>query len=159
MSASTATLTLMFGPVTAQWGRVGFHMRWLHGCLRKVLPVLPRSHRRRRLLPPQISTRRLHRQHMARAHRPLRVSCSCLFKRMKQQACFIRFGSTTRNPGNIEFVTKIYDNLVVKAAEFLEDYRDPATHLPKPTFDEWEEKSRRFHFDRCIGKCGSGCSI
>jgi GH15 family glucan-1,4-alpha-glucosidase len=42
--------------------------------------------------------------------------------------------------GNIEFVTKIYDNLVVKAAEFLDDYRDPATHLPKPTFDEWEEK-------------------
>jgi GH15 family glucan-1,4-alpha-glucosidase len=42
--------------------------------------------------------------------------------------------------GNIEFVTKIYDNIVVKAAEFLEDYRDPVTHLPKPTFDEWEEK-------------------
>lgn len=42
--------------------------------------------------------------------------------------------------GNIEFVTKIYDNLIVRAAEFLEDYRDPTTHLPKPTFDEWEEK-------------------
>ncbi len=42
--------------------------------------------------------------------------------------------------GNIEFVTKIYDKLVVKAADFMINYRDPDTHLPKPTFDEWEEK-------------------
>jgi GH15 family glucan-1,4-alpha-glucosidase len=42
--------------------------------------------------------------------------------------------------GNIEFVEKIYDRLVVKAADFLVNYRDPKTHLPKPTFDEWEEK-------------------
>jgi GH15 family glucan-1,4-alpha-glucosidase len=42
--------------------------------------------------------------------------------------------------GNIEFVTKVYDRLVVKAADFMVDYRDPDTHLPKPTFDEWEEK-------------------
>jgi GH15 family glucan-1,4-alpha-glucosidase len=42
--------------------------------------------------------------------------------------------------GNIEFVTKVYDRLVVKAADFMVNYRDPDTHLPKPTFDEWEEK-------------------
>ena len=42
--------------------------------------------------------------------------------------------------GSIEFVTKIYDRLVVKVADFLVDYRDPQTHLPKSTFDEWEEK-------------------
>ncbi len=42
--------------------------------------------------------------------------------------------------GNIEFVTKVYDRLVVKASDFLVNYRDPDTHLPKPTFDEWEEK-------------------
>ncbi len=42
--------------------------------------------------------------------------------------------------GNLEFVTKIYDRLVVKAADFMMNYRDPDTHLPKPTFDEWEEK-------------------
>jgi GH15 family glucan-1,4-alpha-glucosidase len=42
--------------------------------------------------------------------------------------------------GNIEFVTKVYDRLVVKAADFMVDYRDADTHLPKPTFDEWEEK-------------------
>ena len=42
--------------------------------------------------------------------------------------------------GDIEFVTKVYDRLVVKAADFLMNYRDPDTHLPKATFDEWEEK-------------------
>jgi GH15 family glucan-1,4-alpha-glucosidase len=42
--------------------------------------------------------------------------------------------------GNLEFVTKVYDKLVVKAADFMMNYRDPATLLPKPTFDEWEEK-------------------
>ena len=42
--------------------------------------------------------------------------------------------------GNIEFVSKVYDRLVIKAADFLMSYRDPETHLPKPSFDEWEEK-------------------
>jgi GH15 family glucan-1,4-alpha-glucosidase len=42
--------------------------------------------------------------------------------------------------GNLEFVTKVYDRLVVKAADFMMNYLDPNTGLPKPTFDEWEEK-------------------
>lgn len=42
--------------------------------------------------------------------------------------------------GNIEFVSKVYDNLVLKVTDFIIDYRDPQTGLPKPTFDEWEEK-------------------
>jgi GH15 family glucan-1,4-alpha-glucosidase len=42
--------------------------------------------------------------------------------------------------GNLEFVTKVYDRLVVKASDFMLQYRDPQTKLPKPTFDEWEEK-------------------
>ncbi len=42
--------------------------------------------------------------------------------------------------GNLEFITKVYDRLVVKAADFMIAYRDPETLLPKPTFDEWEEK-------------------
>ncbi len=42
--------------------------------------------------------------------------------------------------GNLEFVTKVYDRLVVKTADFMMNYRDPSTGLPKPTFDEWEEK-------------------
>ena len=42
--------------------------------------------------------------------------------------------------GYIEFVTEVYDRLVIKAADFMMNHRDPETHLPKPTFDEWEEK-------------------
>jgi GH15 family glucan-1,4-alpha-glucosidase len=42
--------------------------------------------------------------------------------------------------GNIEFIGKIYDKLVVKTADFLMNHRDPNTGLPKPSFDEWEEK-------------------
>ncbi|MCW3996703.1 MAG: glycoside hydrolase family 15 protein [Candidatus Bathyarchaeota archaeon] len=42
--------------------------------------------------------------------------------------------------GNIEFITKVYDRLVVKAADFMMKHRDADTYLPKPTFDEWEEK-------------------
>ena len=42
--------------------------------------------------------------------------------------------------GNLEFVNKVYDRLVMKATDFMINYRDPETLLPKPTFDEWEEK-------------------
>jgi glucoamylase len=42
--------------------------------------------------------------------------------------------------GNLEFIGKVYDRLVVKAADFLMDHRDLNTGLPKPTFDEWEER-------------------
>jgi GH15 family glucan-1,4-alpha-glucosidase len=42
--------------------------------------------------------------------------------------------------GNIEFIGKVYDRLVVKASDFLMAHRDPKTGLPKPTFDEWEER-------------------
>jgi GH15 family glucan-1,4-alpha-glucosidase len=42
--------------------------------------------------------------------------------------------------GNLEFVSEVYDKLVVKSADFMMNYRDPDTHLPKPSFDEWEEK-------------------
>jgi GH15 family glucan-1,4-alpha-glucosidase len=46
--------------------------------------------------------------------------------------------------GNLEFVTKVYDRLVVKAADFMMNYRYPENGLPKPTFDEWEEKVGTF---------------
>lgn len=42
--------------------------------------------------------------------------------------------------GNLEFVNRVYDHLVIKATDFMINYRDPETLLPKPTFDEWEEK-------------------
>jgi GH15 family glucan-1,4-alpha-glucosidase len=41
---------------------------------------------------------------------------------------------------DVEFVKGVYQNLVVKATDFLLDYRDPETGLPKSSFDLWEEK-------------------
>ncbi len=45
---------------------------------------------------------------------------------------------------DIEFISSVYQNLVVKAADFLLDYVDQATGLPKPSFDVWEEKKGTF---------------
>lgn len=42
--------------------------------------------------------------------------------------------------GNLEFIGKVYGKLVVKASDFLMAHRDQKTGLPKPTFDEWEER-------------------
>jgi GH15 family glucan-1,4-alpha-glucosidase len=41
---------------------------------------------------------------------------------------------------DVEFIRKVYDNLVVAASEFLLNYKDEKTGLPKPSFDIWEEK-------------------
>ncbi len=41
---------------------------------------------------------------------------------------------------DVEFVKEVYQNLVVKATDFLLEYRDPWTGLPRPSFDLWEEK-------------------
>ena len=40
----------------------------------------------------------------------------------------MRFGNILKKAGNFEFVTKVYDQLVVKAADFMMNYRDPETH-------------------------------
>ena len=45
---------------------------------------------------------------------------------------------------DIEFISSVYQHLVVKAADFLLDYIDPRTGLPKPSFDVWEEKIGTF---------------
>jgi GH15 family glucan-1,4-alpha-glucosidase len=45
---------------------------------------------------------------------------------------------------DLEFISKVYPRLVVKAAEFLEGYRDKETGLPKPSFDMWEERAGVF---------------
>jgi GH15 family glucan-1,4-alpha-glucosidase len=45
---------------------------------------------------------------------------------------------------DIEFISSVYQNLVVKAADFLLDYIEPDTGLPKPSFDVWEETSGIF---------------
>ena len=41
---------------------------------------------------------------------------------------------------DLEFVEQIYNNLVKKAADFMVGYRDSKTHLPKASYDLWEEK-------------------
>ena len=45
---------------------------------------------------------------------------------------------------DIEFIKGVYDNLVVKPSEFLLDYLDPRSGLPRPSFDPWEEKAGTF---------------
>lgn len=45
---------------------------------------------------------------------------------------------------DVEFVEGVYQNLVIKATEFLLEYRDPWTGLPRPSFDLWEEKTGVF---------------
>ncbi len=41
---------------------------------------------------------------------------------------------------DIEFAVRMYENLVVRCADFLVSYRDGATGLPLPSYDLWEEK-------------------
>ena len=41
---------------------------------------------------------------------------------------------------DIEFIGRVYPNLVVRATEFILEHRDQATCLPRPSFDLWEEK-------------------
>jgi GH15 family glucan-1,4-alpha-glucosidase len=41
---------------------------------------------------------------------------------------------------DLEFIESIYNSLIRKAGQFMVDYRDPKTHLPKPSYDLWEEK-------------------
>ncbi len=45
---------------------------------------------------------------------------------------------------DLEFISRVYPRLVVKAAEFLESYRNAQTGLPKPSFDLWEEHAGTF---------------
>lgn len=45
---------------------------------------------------------------------------------------------------DLEFISRIYPRLVVKASEFMLDYRDDETGLPKPTYDVWEERAGVF---------------
>jgi len=45
---------------------------------------------------------------------------------------------------DIEFIAKVYPNLVLKTSEFLLNHREPQTGLPKPSFDLWEEKAGVF---------------
>jgi len=46
--------------------------------------------------------------------------------------------------GDLEFIGKVYANLVTRATAFLLDYRDPETGLPRPSYDLWEEQTGAF---------------
>lgn len=47
---------------------------------------------------------------------------------------------------NIDFIETLYPNLIIRAADFLEKYRDPVTGLPLSSFDLWEERRGVFTF-------------
>lgn len=41
---------------------------------------------------------------------------------------------------DLEFIERVYNSLVKSAADFMVGYRDPKTHLPRASYDLWEEK-------------------
>ena len=47
---------------------------------------------------------------------------------------------------DLDFVRSVYRRLVLQPAEFMIAFRDPATGLPLPTFDVWEERQGVFTF-------------
>lgn len=50
---------------------------------------------------------------------------------------------------DLDLVRSIYQRLVVAPADFLVEYRDTATGLPRPSFDLWEERQGVFTFTCC----------
>jgi GH15 family glucan-1,4-alpha-glucosidase len=47
---------------------------------------------------------------------------------------------------DLELLRRVYKRLVINAADFLVRLRDPATGLPLPTYDLWEERQGVFTF-------------
>jgi glucoamylase len=47
---------------------------------------------------------------------------------------------------NVEFIKPLFKPLIIKAADFLESYRNAATGLPHPSYDLWEERQGIFTF-------------
>jgi GH15 family glucan-1,4-alpha-glucosidase len=41
---------------------------------------------------------------------------------------------------DLEFIKPLYRPLIIRAADFLEDYRSDRTKLPRPSYDLWEER-------------------
>lgn len=55
-------------------------------------------------------------------------------------------GHHYRRSRDIEFVDSLFPTLIEPAAEFLMDYRDPETGLPRPSWDLWEERQGVFTY-------------
>jgi GH15 family glucan-1,4-alpha-glucosidase len=53
---------------------------------------------------------------------------------------------------DLEFMRAVYKRLVVQPAEFMIEFRDPLTRLPRPSFDIWEERQGVFTFT-CAAVC------
>ncbi len=51
-----------------------------------------------------------------------------------------------RRSRDLEFLEVMFEPLVVKAAEFMVSYRDPATKLPQPSYDLWEQERGCFTY-------------
>lgn len=47
---------------------------------------------------------------------------------------------------DLDLLRRVYKRLVVNAADFLVQFRDPETGLPQPSFDMWEERYGTFTF-------------
>ena len=45
---------------------------------------------------------------------------------------------------DVEFISKVYPKIVIKTADFLKNYINPETGLPRPSFDIWEERAGTF---------------
>ena len=43
-------------------------------------------------------------------------------------------------------IKPLYRNLIIKAADFMMNYRNPETGLPLPSYDLWEERQGIFTF-------------
>ena len=50
---------------------------------------------------------------------------------------------------DLDLIRAVYKRLVIQPAEFLFAFRDPATGLPLPSFDMWEERQGVFTFTCC----------
>src|SRR5712691_823835 len=55
---------------------------------------------------------------------------------------------------DLDFVRSVYRRLVIQPAEFMIAFRDPATGLPLPSFDMWEERQGVFTFT-CSAVCAA----
>lgn len=55
---------------------------------------------------------------------------------------------------DLDFLRTIYERLVLRIADFLLSFRDPATSLPLPSFDLWEERQGVFTFTACAVVAG-----
>jgi len=49
---------------------------------------------------------------------------------------------------DIEFAQRLYRNMVTRCADFMVEFRDPDTHLPRPSWNLWEDR-RGVHTFTC----------